>query len=199
MSRTAWNNLLAEARNLHTGNAAMSAFCTFPTDLTPQEVTPHHTPAADLFQADQELTGSPNDGFRHALITATPLAQWQVLYKDTGIGQDFLDRFGFLCLIGDGGGFHSPTMGAWILYMPANLHYTWHHHIAEEAYLVVAGSARFFRHGKPDVTLSAGQTIQHDRNQPHAMETGDSPVLCYITWRNGFDHLPVLSQAKDFR
>jgi len=177
----------------------MCEFCAFPTDLTPRDVTPHHTPAAGLFAADSAMNGSPFDAFHRALIAAGPLAQWQELYKDTDIGQDFMDRFGFLCLIGDGGAFDSATMGAWMLYMPAHMHYTWHHHVAEEAYMVAAGSARFFRHGAPDITLNAGQTVQHNSNQPHAMETGDSPVLCYITWRNGFDHLPVLSQPEDFK
>ncbi|MFK7938670.1 MAG: dimethylsulfonioproprionate lyase family protein [Roseovarius sp.] len=199
MSRTVWDTLLQEARAMHTGSAALQAFCTFPTDLTPQDITAHQTSAAGLFAKDTALDGSPNAAFQQALITATPHARWQELYKDTDIGEDFLSRFGFTCLIGDGGAFDSPSMGAWLLYMPAHLHYTWHHHLADEMYLVVAGSARFMRDGAPDETLTPGQTMLHQSNQPHAMETGDSPVLCYIIWRDHFEHLPVLSQPEDFQ
>ncbi|WP_306116415.1 MULTISPECIES: dimethylsulfonioproprionate lyase family protein [unclassified Roseovarius] len=197
MTRAVWDRLLAEARRVHDANAALHAFCPFPNDITPQPLSPHHVPAADLFTRETGLAGSPLAGFHDALLAATPAAHWRETYKDTNIGQDFMDRFGCYCLIGDQGPFHSDHMRAWMVYMPPHLHYTWHHHLAEEAYLVIAGSARFFRHRSPEVTLSAGDTLQHQSNEPHAMETGDSPVLCYVIWRNGFDLIPVLSTAED--
>ncbi len=198
MTRAAWDTLLEEARSLHNKSAALQAFCAFPADLMVKDVSAHQTSAAHLLVGDDALAGSPNEAFRHALIAASPHARWQELYKDTNIGADFLSRFGFTCLIGDGGAYTSPSMGAWLLYMPAHLHYTWHHHVAQEMYLVVAGSARFMRHGASDAILAPGQTMMHESLQPHAMETGDSPVLCYIIWRDNFEHLPVLSQPEDF-
>ncbi len=197
MTRAVWDNVLSQACALHNGNAALTSFCAFPEDLRPKDVAVYQTPAASLFAAETGLTGSPYKGFHQALLDAGPLAHWREAYKDTNIDQDFQDRFGVFCLIGNGGAFDSDTMRAWMVYMPANLHYTWHHHVAEEAYLIVAGSARFMRHGEADVTLSPGDTMQHHSNQPHAMETGDSPVLCYVIWRNGFDHLPVLTPPED--
>lgn len=198
MTRAVWDTLLSRAEELHQNSPALCAFAGFPDDIKPQDVTPHVTHAAGLFAADNALQDGPNDALRTALMDATPQMHWQELYKDTDIGQDFLDRFGFTCLIGDGGGFDSAKMGAWLLFMPAHLQYPWHHHPAEEAYLVIAGQARFMRHGMPDQMLQPGDTILHASNQPHAMETTDSPVLCYIIWRDEFEHIPVLSQPEDF-
>lgn len=197
MTRAVWDTLLAELRRVHDANATLQAFCPFPDDLTPQRLTPHHVPAADLFAEETGLVDTPMADLHAALLAAAPEAHWRETYKDTDIGQDFMDRFGCYCLIGNEGPFHSDQMRAWMVYMPPNLHYTWHHHLAEEAYLVLAGSARFFRHKATDVTLHAGDTMQHQSNEPHAMETGDGPVLCYVIWRNGFDLIPVLSTPED--
>ena len=196
MTRALWDDVLDAARDVHNAHAGLCAFCPFPDDISPQPVTPYHINAADLFTKETGLAGSPMAGLHAALLAASPAAHWRETYKDTDIGQDFMDRFGCYCLIGDQGPFHSDKMRAWMVYMPANLHYTWHHHPAEEAYLVIAGKARFFRQGAASEILSPGQISRHDSNQPHATETGNEPVLCYVIWRNGFEHPPVLTPPE---
>jgi quercetin dioxygenase-like cupin family protein len=106
-----------------------------------------------------------------------------------------MDRFGCYCLIGKDGAYISTQMFAWVVYMPAHLHYPWHHHPAEEMYLVIAGEAEFMREGASPEVLRAGDTCFHASNQPHAMETHDHPVMALVMWRNGFDTPPVLSEA----
>ncbi len=197
MTHGVWDTLLNEVRSVHNTNAVLSEFCAFPDDTHRKTVTPHNVPAADLFAGETGFETAVHEGLHRALLSAGPYARWRETYKDTNIGQDFMDRFGCYCLIGEGGAFDSDHIRAWMTYMPPNLHYTWHHHEAEEAYLVVAGNARFFRHGEADVTLTAGQTMLHHSNQPHAMETGDDPVLCYVIWRNGFGQIPILTSADD--
>ena len=64
-------------------------------------------------------------------------------------------------------------------------------------YLVVAGEAEFLRKGDDSVTLRSGETCTHASNQPHAMETYDSPVLAYVIWRNGFESLPLLTPPEE--
>ncbi len=197
MTRAVWDTLLDAARETHEDHAQLSEFCPFPEDVSAQPVAPFDIPAAELFTNEPCFGDTPYSTFFSALREAAPYAHWRETYKGTNIGQDFMDRFGCYCLIGNEGPFHSDHMRAWMVYMPPHLHYTWHHHVAEEAYLVLAGRARFFRHKTPEVTLSAGDMMQHQSNEPHAMETGDSPVLCYVIWRNGFDLTPVLSTPED--
>lgn len=94
------------------------------------------------------------------------------------------------------GAFHSDKMREGIVYMPTALYYTWHHHLAEEVYFVVVGSAIFNRRGDAPERLQSGQTSQHSSNQPHAMETTDGGVLCYVIWRNGFEDGLVLTDQS---
>ena len=57
-----------------------------------------------------------------------------------------------------------------------------------------AREAAFHREGDPTEVLRPGGTSFHASNQPHAMETTDSPVMCYVTWRNHLDTPPVLTE-----
>ncbi len=196
MTGAIWQAVLSAARDVHRSHPAVSAFCGFPHDIAPQPVTPFHIPAADLFGSEPDLATSQYAGFRDALVTASPYARWRETYKETDIGDDFLARFGCYCLIGDGGPFASQQMRAWMVYMPPRLHYRWHHHASEEMYLVIAGEAEFLSKGAAPETLGPGDTSTHARNQPHAMETYENPVLAYVVWRNGFDGLPTLTPAE---
>ncbi|MFD1157242.1 dimethylsulfonioproprionate lyase family protein [Roseovarius aestuarii] len=197
MTRAVWDTLLDAARETHQDHAQLSEFCPFPEDITAQPVAPFDIPAAELFTNEPCFGDTPYSTFFSALREAAPYAHWRETYKGTNIGQDFMDRFGCYCVIGPEAPFISETMRAWMVYMPPNLHYTWHHHPAEEMYMVIAGSARFFRQDETPEVLSAGQVSQHQSNQPHAMETEGGAVLAYVIWRNQFDVPPVLTSDKE--
>ena len=192
--RALWDHLLLTARQVHQRTPALSAFCPFPEDVTPQEVKPYDIPAAQLMAAERGWFLDDIVELRDAFIAAGPLAQWRETYKDTDIGQDFMDRFACYCLIGVGGAFTSPKMCAWVVYMPPRLYYPWHHHPGEEMYLTLAGEAEFMREGASNEILRPGDTSQHASNQPHAMETHAHPVMAYVVWRNGFETPPVLTE-----
>jgi quercetin dioxygenase-like cupin family protein len=196
MSRAVWDRLLSEVAQAYRVCPALAEFTPFPEDLTPVEVVPFDVPPAQLLQNEAGLTGDRFAAVREAFVAAAPQAQWHETYKETSIGQDFMDRFGCYCLIGDGGAFQSPQFRAWMVYMPAGLHYPWHHHPAEEMYLVLGGAAEFHREGMPSETLRAGETSFHASNQPHAMTTTDSPVMCLVVWRNGFETGPCLTERE---
>ncbi len=196
MTDAIWQAVLSAARDAHQSHPDLSAFCQFPDDLDRQDVAPFHIPAADLLRREQGLATSRYTHLRDALLAAGPHAHWRETYKDTDIGEDFLCRFGCFCLIGDGGPFSSQKMRAWIVYSSPKLHYRWHHHLGEEMYLVVAGEAGFLRKGDVPATLRPGETSTHASNQPHAMETYDSPVLAYVIWRNGFDSQLLLTPTE---
>lgn len=198
MSRAAFDTLLAAARDAHERHAGLSAFHRFADDVHAQPVAPHHIPPSDLLQAEQALQSTGYAALRDAVIAAAPHATWRETYKGTDIGDDFMHRFGCYCLIGDGGPFASARMRAWFVYMPAGLHYPWHHHPGEEAYLVIAGEAEFHAEGTPSKTLSEGALSIHGPDQPHAMTTHEHPVLAYVVWRNGFDTAPRLT-AREVR
>ena len=194
MAREIWDEILIGLAQAHGSLPSLTDFAGFPTDVTAQDVAAFHIPASDLMSAETGLGAGQFPDLVSALMEAAPLAQWRETYKDTDIGQDFMDRFGCYCLIGDGGAFSSAQLWAWVVYMPPHLHYPWHHHPGEEIYLVLAGEADFHREGEASENLCAGDTSYHASNQPHAMTTTDHPVMALVMWRNGFETAPVLTQ-----
>lgn len=197
MPDPAFENLLDEVRKVHAEHPVLRGFCPFPDDLTGREVVPHHVPAADLLAEDKGLSTIDLAPLRDAFIAAGPVAHWRETYRETSIGDDFLSRFGCYCLIGEGGAWVSKQMASYVVYMPAGLDYTWHHHPAEELYLVLAGQAEFMRQGEAMEILGPGETSQHHSNQPHAMRTSNHPVMAYVVWRNHFGVPPVLTYGSD--
>lgn len=196
MAHPSFDALLAHARTAHETRPALRGFCNFPEDLLPSPITPHHIPAADLMAQDRGLFATDLAGFRDAFVAASPVAMWRETYKGTAIAQNFLNRFACYCLIGQGGPWISTHMSSYVVYMPAGLDYPWHHHPAEEMYLVLAGQAEFMREGEAAETLGPGGNSFHASNQPHAMRTVDHPVMAYVVWRNNLDIQPVWTDRE---
>ena len=192
-----WTTLLAETRTAHNTLPALADFVAFPDTLTEQPVTPYHTPAADLFYNEPNLFTDRFAGFRDALIAAGPLAQWRETYKGTPIGADFLNRFACYEFIGHDAPFGTDRMRGFMVYQPPGLHYPWHHHPAEEMYVVLAGEAEFAIEGEGVQTLRAGACVYHRSNVPHALTTHEYPILAYVLWRNHFDVKPVLTYPDE--
>ncbi len=149
-------------------------FCPFPEDIKKQEFDPFHIPASDLMQNETGLLTDDYAELRDAFISASPHAHWRQTYKGTIIGEKFLNEFGCYGLIGPESPFQSEKIRAWVVYMPKNFYYPWHHHPAEEMYLCLAGEAVFRRENCPDIRLGSGDIMEHLANQPHSMETLES-------------------------
>ncbi|UWR02100.1 cupin domain-containing protein [Ruegeria conchae] len=192
-----WTHAAAELARCFRTHPSLAEFRSFPTDLVPQKVTARALPPLDLLATDQALRSGTVSTLRDAVLALACDAHWLEHYRDSGIGDDFLDRFGCFCLVGDQGGFASDQLRVWLVYMPPHLHYPWHHHPAEELYLVLAGQAEFLRAGQAKRWLSAGDTAFHASNQPHAMTTGADSVLCLVFWRNQFESGPQLTDGND--
>lgn len=191
----AWRQVLAEMQALHREVPALEAFAPFPDRLTATPFVAFDIPAAGLFVNTAHASPGAHPLTR-ALAAASPEAHWRETYKGTQIGQHFLDRFGCYSMIGPNAPWDSATYWAFMVHMPRGLDYTWHHHPAEELYVVIDGAAEFCRAGKPNETLRRGGSSFHASNEPHAMRTHDQPVVAYVCWRNGFGIPPVLTPPE---
>lgn len=189
---THFDHLLAEMRAAHVRHPALAEFVAFPDDLARLPMTALHRPCADVMYGLDTFRDAP-DPLARAFYEAGPEAHWRETYADTDIGDTFLASFGCYCAIGDGGAWQSRKMSAYVVTMPPNFFYTWHHHPAEELYFVLAGSGVFHRAGAPAETLTAGQAMFHKSGQPHALETTDTPIMAYVLWRNQLDISPELT------
>ena len=188
-----WENLLEKVRKVHFGNSKLQDFCPFPNDIKKQELNPFHIPASDLMRNETGLLTEDYSELRDAFILASPYAHWRQTYKGTTVGKKFLAEFGCYGLIGPESPFQSEKIRAWVVYMPKNFYYPWHHHPAEEMYLCLAGEAVFRRENYTDIRLGSGGIIEHSANQSHSMETLEHPIMAYVIWRNEFGTKPVLT------
>ncbi len=193
MISPAFSAVLREMRNLHRTVPALAAFAPFPEALEETEFHPRPIRAAALFDTTARIAGATAHPLTRALQTASVEAYWRDTYADTDIGQDFLDRFGCYCIIGPNAPWTSDVLWGFMVHMPAGLDYTWHHHPAEELYVVIDGEAEFRRAGLAPERLRRGGSSFHASNQPHAMRTFDLPVVAYVVWRNGFGTPPMLT------
>lgn len=179
-------------RKVHNASPTTRDFCPFPDNLTSTSCPAHDHPACAAFQS-ADFGPTPFADAVTALKTIALHAHWRETYKDTDIGQDFLDRFGCFCLIGPNAPWTSQKMHGFLVFVPPDLWYPWHHHVAEELYFVFAGSGTFRLHGQNDRQLGPGDAIFHGANQPHALQTTDHPVLAWELWRADFDTPPTLT------
>lgn len=195
---TIFKTLLRTSQRAYSMNAQMMGFMPFPNDVVRQEVIPHHCSCSDFFQHDSRLISTNYPELQDAIIAASKLVHWRETYKGTNIGTYFTDRFGCFCIIGENAPFWSDALRLFMVYMPSGLYYPWHHHPAEESYMVVSGSATFKKNDCRDELLSEGEVSFHASNQSHAMETSKDPVLCLVAWRNNFQTPPILTLNTKF-
>ena len=186
-----YHNLLSQARKAYNAHDALCAFASFPDDTPAKAFEPEERPPCRLLQNERGLSSRHYAELQKAIIDAAPYMKWRQIYDDDR-PHIFMDRLGCYSIVGEGGPFASTEMRLFVIYMPPNLYYPWHIHPAEELYMVVSGSAVFKREHYPDEILSEGQSMFHESNQPHAIETSDTPMLSLVAWRNHLHTPPVL-------
>ena len=184
---------LSELRALFARMPALRDFADLPDRLDQQPVAPHYVAAASLMERDEGLFATGFEALRDAFIAASPHASWRETYKGSRLGADFMDRFACYCLIGEGGPYMTDHIGAYVVYMPAKLYYPYHHHPAEELYLILAGEAEFLLDGAPAKTLGPGDHVFHPSGRSHATQTHDHPMMALVLWRGKMDVSPELT------
>lgn len=195
MSRELFERALLKVKNAYEAQPEMMAFHPFPEpeELTWNPLEPYYINPATLFAEDQSLQTEDFAAVRDALIAVKDVAMWRETYKDTDIGDEFLNRFGCYELFGWDGHFTCQSTRGFIVYSPGELYYPWHHHPAEEMYFILAGEAEFATEGNAPKMLKPGDTVFHAENLPHNMQTREKGVLAWVQWRGEMSIAPVLT------
>lgn len=182
MSEPLFEHALDEVRRFYEASKALSDFYAFPEQDAFQwrELEPHHIHPATLFAKDESLNDGAFPTVRDALLAVKDQAFWRETYKDTNIGEDFLNRFGCYELFGWEGHFQCQETRGFMVYSTGDLYYPWHHHPAEEMYFILAGEAEFATEGNTPKLLKPGDTVFHAENQPHNMQTFEKGVLAWV-------------------
>jgi mannose-6-phosphate isomerase-like protein (cupin superfamily) len=111
--------------------------------------------------------------------------RWGQTYGAGDFGADFLRGYGWTELVGLRGPIASDRVAAGFLVLAPGIDYPPHAHEAEEVYLPLSGAAEWMRGDAPFAPVPPGQPIRHPSWMPHAMRTGDAPLVAAYVWRGG--------------
>lgn len=120
-----------------------------------------------------------------ALEDAAARLPWRQTYRAEDLGPAFLERYGFMELVGQRGPFASDTIACGFLLLGPDLHYPRHRHEAEEIYIVLSGTAHWLKGDGAYLPQPPGNLIHHPSWCWHAMRTGEQPLLAFYIWQGG--------------
>jgi hypothetical protein len=110
---------------------------------------------------------------------------WRQTYGAADFGADFLHGYGWTELIGLRGPIPSTQVAVGFLLLGSGITYPPHAHEAVELYLPLSGTALWQHGAGAFAPVPPGMPIRHDSWVPHAMQTGDQPLLAAYVWRGG--------------
>ncbi|SHH24184.1 Dimethlysulfonioproprionate lyase [Cognatiyoonia sediminum] len=111
---------------------------------------------------------------------------WQQTYTATDIGAPFLERYGWTMLVGPDAPIKSDAILAGILILGPDIEYPVHRHSAEEAYVILSGTASWSIGNSDWHQKSAGEVIHNPPWQPHGMCTDcGEPLVLGFLWNAG--------------
>lgn len=172
------------------------------TDLLPQEL--HHfiknwpaprqrpevtppTPPKVLAWLPQlaGLTSPSTDRLVSAFAASAQSHHWRQTYSADDFGQHFIDRYGYVEIVGPRSFLYSEDMAAGLLMFGPEIQYPAHRHPAEELYVPIAGSARFISNDNEAREGLPGTVIHNRPMDWHGITTGVQPVLIAWAWLGG--------------
>lgn len=120
------------------------------------------------------------------LAAASDGLRWQQTYSADDLGQFFLDRYGWVLLVGPDAPTTSNTLLSGFLFLGPGVEYPIHQHSAEEVYVVLSGVASW-KIGDADWQIKpAGSIIHNPPWQLHGMRTDQGePLLIGFMWNAG--------------
>jgi len=188
-------SLIEQAQLVYQTHPALQQFAGFPDDISAQPMEPFHLPSSDLLLADTELQSAQYARLIQSILDVAPAMRWREIYQDEPAHLTFMEKLACTSIIGNGAPFHSNKLRLFIVYMSSHLFYPWHRHPAEEIYMVLSGKALFKREGEKDRWCEEADYVIHETDQPHALQTTNSPMLALVAWRNHLDTPPILVPA----
>ena len=117
-----------------------------------------------------------------AQLIATGLAHLPWTVGDLQVPAALRDHFAFNTLIGDDCPIPDARLYFGLFLLAPQTHYPLHWHLAEELYYVLSGTAHWEQGDGVFRSRPPGTLIHHAPNEPHAMATGQAPLLAMWAW-----------------
>ena len=160
--------------------------------LSRPEPTGHHIVDSSLEAtcANSGPDGSSSHVLAQALLAVTDQLAWRSSSKASEDGPDvalLLRNFAVTTIIGEGGLLPSDKVYAGFSLQARDIYYPPHAHFAEESYWIIGGDADWRVGSKPWFAVKPGDSIYHESEARHAMQTNEQPLLTVWLWTSHLD------------
>lgn len=182
------DNLLGAMRNYlsRAADSPLGEFLAgFDWAMRPRPLEPNPLPCVSHLDRLAAIAGSAEQGLVAELAATAPLLRWGQTYTAADFGQHFLDNYGWVELFGTRGHYQHDSVAGGFLVLGPGILYPDHHHIAEEIYIPLTGTAEWRMGETPFRPRAGGEVIHHASNVVHAMRTARDPLLAFYLWRGG--------------
>ncbi len=149
------------------------------------QVAPAYLPASDLLQNARTMANADTRNLVELFYQQRTRLRWEQSYskKDNVVGDDMLNGYGFVEIVGQHGPFVSDKVRSGIGVWAPDIVYPEHWHQAAEIYLVLSGSACFKLGDSPEKKYSPGEMAYVSSNLPHGFKTEDELLVVFYIWR----------------
>ena len=160
--------------------------------LNEPEPTGHHIVDSYLKAAcgNSGPDGSNSQGLARALLAVADQLEWRTSSRCKGEGSDvalLLQNFAVTTVIGEQGLLSTDKVYAGFSLQARDTYYPPHAHYAEESYWIIGGDADWRVGSKPWFAVQPGDSIYHESEARHAMQTNEQPLLTVWLWTSHLD------------
>ena len=153
-----------------------------------RNVTPQPLPVLDWLDPALDTVrakGALDNRLLAALAAAADRLSWHQSYTADEIGDRFLERYGWSELVGPRGPIYSDSFRCGFLVLGPHIEYPSHAHGPQEIYWPLT-DASYWQTDTPQWTRGIPhRPIRHPAWMPHAMRTGDTPLVALYLWYDG--------------
>lgn len=122
--------------------------------------------------------------FVSALCRTAPSLAWRQSYARDEVDAAFLQNYGWSELVRPAEKRTSAQISCGVVVLGPRTLYPHHRHEAEEIYVPLSGTAAWQQGDAVWREHPPGMLIHHLSEEPHAMRTGEEPLLALYLWRS---------------
>ncbi len=165
--------------------------------LSKPEPMSHHVVDTHLEAAcaNSGRHGSSSRSVAEALLAVADQLEWRASAKDPEDGPDvalFARNCAVVTVIGEGGLLPSDNVYAGFSLQARDTYYPPHAHRAEESYWIIGGNADWRVATKPWFAVEPGDSIYHEPETRHVMQTNEQALLTVWLWTSHLDSEVVI-------
>jgi mannose-6-phosphate isomerase-like protein (cupin superfamily) len=156
-------------------------------------------PIVDRYLETASINSGPNGSssriIAEALLAVTDQLQWRTHSRDCEDEPDmalFSGNYTSTCVIGEEGVLPSDKISAGFSLQGRDTYYPPHAHHAEESYWIIGGDGDWKVGTKPWFAVEPGDSIYHESEARHAMQTNELPLLAVWLWTSHLESEVVI-------